>query len=136
MLETDKNTLHAHDVNVQKFNPWAPERFVENFVEFEDCSWWVRTLWLVKQASSTLQPLIMFNFHFLKLSKNTEKIKQNSWKIIVPRSTLRKYLWYSDHIIRNFIDELNSNWKLVAFYFRGLRQNPGPCNLSRPWVYL
>ena len=89
---------------------------------------------VVGKASSTLQPLITFNFHFLKSRKNTEKLKQNSWKIIVPRSTLRKYLWYSDHIVRNFIDELNSTWKLVAFYFRGLRQNPGPCNLSRPWI--
>ena len=44
MLVTDKNTFHARDVNVQKFNPWAPERFVEK----STYSWWVRTLWLVK----------------------------------------------------------------------------------------
>ena len=89
---------------------------------------------LVGKASSTLQLLIMFNFHFLKTRKNTKKLA-NSWKITVPTSTLRKYLWYIDHIICNFIDELlNSTWKLVAFYFRGLRQNPGPCNLSRLWT--
>ena len=64
---------------------------------------------VVGEASSTLQRLIMFNFHLLKLRKNTENInKINEKSLSLHQDYASICDTDRDHIIRNFIDELNS----------------------------
>ena len=69
MFVTDENIFHARNVTVQKFNPWALERFVKR--KFENCSWRVPSV--VCKASSYTAAINHVELSLFKIEKKTQK---------------------------------------------------------------